>query len=1271
MKPIDKFTLGLQFWNRVYRKNATEYHSYFEDIMQKAFPDFKIIIPYGRKGDAGNDGYRPSKGIYYQVYAPKDPREKEAAAAKKVKEDFDKVKTHWDEISKIKTYYFVFNDKGAGTTIILEKALCELRNDNPGIKFELFLPRALERVFFTLKPEDLLALDFVIDKNKSIGIGNEYLNKLERDLDRGTPKFVMKALDNIRDILLALEDEDLQLNYEILEARTYLKLERADDAIEKFENLCKRYPNDPRAFLHLAEFYLTMENFVKNEQYLEEAEEIDSEFWLLRLEKLIRVYRLGNKIAVSKIDESTFPDDSRIRSNFYRIYGFFLAAAEEQKRAMSFIERAIYLNPDRFGNYDAKLAILERRVFSQNPEEEDFLENVSSFLREIEAVQNKVNAWGEMIPRTQAILNLRKFNVYSAEQNIGEIENLTKPTFELIMLCYFDYLIDKLLVLLLMHIVLPQQEFDRLFQYLERAEKAISNELAKAIVLQLAMRKALITEGKRFFESIREKRILDFIDNIENKKYDLAIAFLGEDQPFATAMAYSAKEFPDFRKKIIENLPSDIEIQKEILLFQLYYDEEKIEEAFALLKSLDISKVSYFACKAILEIAERKKAWDSVIILAQMLLPRERDERVVLQLLLQIFNANNHLNNYAEVIRIGEATLSEGDAIDLLDDQNKESLLGQTIQARLKRTEYKEAKMLLEKYATFSKSFDFKIAIEAEVYLKDKEAEKALSSVVAGVKMLKTPRPEEYGALFGIFTEIGNMIDFPLTPFVKVSAECFVKLKARDRWYFVGDGDELDATKISSMDPKYPLFIDKKIGEYIVFENKYSSRSVKNSIESILPIEKYIIWQCFHHAQELTREKRWDKMEHIEVPITGETADPKYIIARLEEEHKKRGDFFKLYCEKNLPLAFLAINEGGLTNAIGLIANENKGFIRFSSGRLSEIKQQKDIASKIIAGDAFYIDGTSAWVLSETGLLGEIYNYLPNLRVPQSVIPMLFQIKEKFIFRPGHGGYMRYIKGHLEILPVDQNTSESLQRNFENSIKILEANSQRIAAISSANKANCFSEQKVAPELCDACILAQKENMHVLTEDFLYLQANELETKKKRPEYCSSFALIRTLYEQKKVNFEQYLNYFRHLSSYRFRFLPISIVDIEKAVFGDGAIKVVKPERIRHLNFPLTLSLDYGVPFDKAFVLVGQLLVKVLNDNAIPAEIVVRIFTEILSTFPTHRDKTSLGNLLLTSITQIIEKNRGKIMEGTQVQEKLKRLSEVTTIYSGKGILLG
>ena len=80
MNPSDKNYLRTQFLLKIHEKSFTEFQRFFEDIMEKAYPDFQKIRPYGKKGDAGNDGYIPVKGEYYQVYSPKSPADKESQA---------------------------------------------------------------------------------------------------------------------------------------------------------------------------------------------------------------------------------------------------------------------------------------------------------------------------------------------------------------------------------------------------------------------------------------------------------------------------------------------------------------------------------------------------------------------------------------------------------------------------------------------------------------------------------------------------------------------------------------------------------------------------------------------------------------------------------------------------------------------------------------------------------------------------------------------------------------------------------------------------------------------------------------------------------------------------------------------------------------------------------------------------------------------------------------------------------------------------------------
>lgn len=1281
MTSLDKNYLMLQFRDKIYSKNGTEFQSFFESIMEKAFSDFQKIKSCGNAGDGGNDGYRKDSGIYYQAYAPNTPSIKQAEAAKKLIKDLGKLKNSWDVISKIKEYYFVFNDKYSGSTQRLEKAISELENNNPSIKFDTFLAKDLEKIFFTLDKSDILSLGFNIDLTKAIEIAYKYLQKVEIQLDRENAKLALKMLENSEDVISDLQDEGLSLEYELLECRCLQKVEKIEEAIEKYKNITRRFLNDPHAFLYLAEIYLNDKNFDKNKELLEKAEKIDNDYWLLKLEKLVRKNHLGEKIDTANINEQEFSNEPRIRSNFYRLYALFLEESGNKPKADSFIEKAIHLNPDRFSNYIAKLSIIENRIFSEQ-DDSNRLEELQKLLEEIEKVEVKFLEFGDIGERNKAILNIKKLNVFRIQENYQDFEKLSKETFELALCCCFNQLIDQIFVDLLKFIRLPNDDFQKLLLYLEQSGNKISDELAKVLIFQFNLKDTLLTEGKEFFKKVDKQKYLNFINNIENKNHNSILEFLEDDAQFAFTIAITTRGFFDLRRRIIKNIPNDDKFQrgKLLSLIHLYKDEKKLDKAFEILKKIDLSSLNCLEYKSILKIVQKKRAWDFEIIILEKLLEKEKNEEIIFNLKLQLFNANFNLKKYPEVIKIGEELLEKDSKKNILDKQNKEALLTQTIVACFKRgkigkDEYKNAKKLLGEYPLAQPTFEFKADIETEVYLKNNEPNKALESVLEGIKIKKVLTPEEYVKLYFVMSiQIGNQINLKLDSLNKVEENTFIKLKNKDRWYSIGNDNELDATKITLKNDKYSLFIDKKVGDKIIFKNKYSSESSEEIIENIFSIEKYVLWQAIHNFQKLSKDNILNGVQMIEVPKKEGTIDPKYLLRLLKDIHERTEPFFEIYCKNNVPLAMLAVNEGGLTSAIGRIQQESRGFINFSTGTTEELENQKDIARKVIDNKlAFYLDGTSALVLSETGLFKKIFTYLPNLKISQSVINLLIDTTEKFKYTPGQAGYMGYAQGKITFSSVEQEKRNLIQANFNKSIKLLESKPKNIKVISLANKINCFSEQKVPAELCDACILAQKENIPILTEDFLYLKMNELETKKKAPEYFSSIMLLRILYEQGKVSFDEYLNFFGYLSSYRFRFLSLSPDDIEKAVFGDGKIKTIKPQNVRKLNFPLTLSEEYGVPFRTSFMVTTKFLLKVLTDNTIIPDIAEKVFIEIIESFPTKMDKKTLGQIFLRVCIQIIEKSKSKLilnLKSKTIQEKIDLLSQSIQIYDSGNLFI-
>ncbi|MBS4069269.1 MAG: hypothetical protein KGZ62_11780, partial [Sulfurimonas sp.] len=1119
MKTLDKHYLSLQFQIRIFSKDGTEFQSFFEDILEKAFSDFRKIRPYGNRGDGGNDGYRETLGVYYQVYAPQTPKVNEREAAEKFENDFKKLKAEWDQISKIKEYNFVFNDKYGGSTQLLEEVKTKLKSSNPDIEFKLFLAKDLESVFFQLYESDILGLGFNIDQRQAVSNVLIHLENIKTEFDRENIVLVQKLLENIKDVIFALGDENISPEYEILEAKCLQKFEKIDEARKQYENISTRYPRDPRPLLYLAEICLSENDLDGNKGFLEKAEAIDGNFWLLKLQQILRKQHLGEKVDIKSIDEKSFPDDPKIKANFYRLYGWLLENSGDHVNADSYIAKAIHLNPDRFNAYLDEMSLVERRMLSSEDETRR-LQLSGVLLEKTEKVAKRFAEYGDIGARNKLLLNIRKLNALLVQENTEELGKAFKDIYDFALVCYFDRRIEHIIAGVFKLISLPTTELDRLLEHIKNSNKRISDDLSEVLIFQFALRDVVYTKGKNFFEETSNQKYLDFVYNLESENHERILSFLKNNVPFSLALANTLKRPLAVRKKIIESLPEDKNIQKNKLELLLYFDEKDYDEAFQILKQLDLSSLSYFECAPMLQIARQKQAWDFEVIILEKLVEKEKNERELFNLRSRLFFDYLNLKKFPEAIQIGTQLLAEDASNNYLDTRNKEILLTDTLFACLERGKvdtnlFKKARELLEKYPLQNPSFDFKTGIETQIYLDNNEIEKALESVINGVKNKKLLSPKEYAQLHMHFVNIANRIDLNLDSLEGVVENSFVKLSDKDEWYFVGSDFELDALLVSKTSDKYPLLLGKTIGGKVTFENKYSSEKYEGVIERVFTIEKYVYWQVAQNFVELAKSGDLEWAQIIEIPPLGDSIDPQNLLKYFEDLNTRTEPFFNLYCKNNFPLAILAVSEGGLIPAIGSIQNENRGFIHYSVGTDDEREKQKKLAKKVIDEKLqFYIDGTSALMLSEMGLLEKIHIHLPNLKVPQSVIVMFGEIANRFRYMPGQTGHtMGYAKGKITLSTIAQDKRELIQANIRASVKLLEANHQNIGIISSASKMDCLSERRVPDELCDACILAQKENLPMLTEDHLYLQFNELETKKKAPEYFSSWALIRVLYE--------------------------------------------------------------------------------------------------------------------------------------------------------------
>jgi len=148
----DKFKIA------VLGADATQFERLFSKVMSYVYKDFEQVKPHGNIGDRGNDGWLPSSGTYYQVYAPEDLSINTKKAQKKVKDDFKKLKDYWKSIKPIRKFYFVLNDKFNGVSPHIWQTLSEIQSTESLEDTGIYSTVTLERDLFALPNDQICSV---------------------------------------------------------------------------------------------------------------------------------------------------------------------------------------------------------------------------------------------------------------------------------------------------------------------------------------------------------------------------------------------------------------------------------------------------------------------------------------------------------------------------------------------------------------------------------------------------------------------------------------------------------------------------------------------------------------------------------------------------------------------------------------------------------------------------------------------------------------------------------------------------------------------------------------------------------------------------------------------------------------------------------------------------------------------------------------------------------------------------------------------------------
>lgn len=1246
---IDKKYLILQFRNKIYELKGTAFQSFFEELMYKYNSEFIKIKPLGRLGDGGNDGYIRSKGEYYQVYSPETPAINHKTAAKKMVDDYNKLINNWNHISEIKTYYFVYNDKYEGSSSVMEESLANLIDANPNVTFVILHSLKLQEIFNSLDVSAIDELGFDLSNRNVINDINEILYRAESLLDKNFSFAALNVLEYVKDLIKNVDSDDLILKYRLLYAAGLKNIGNVQACKSEYQKISESYPNDTKAMMKLAEIAINNNEFDVNQHLLERVETSFPNSHHLHMQRILRMINIGeiNWVEINSFEE---PIDMRSKASMYNLLSVCWYISSDVQKSNMFIQQALEICPNLTSLHSSKLRMLINQLDRcVNDAEKNFL---------IDKIQNTNKYFEDLSSRGQELdkstqLDIKIFNASIAyhTQKYDEVERKMLEAISLVYQCYFDNHIEIELINILGFIILSKDETDKLVNYLEGYNTVISEALAKVLLITFIKSKKDVNECTTVLSKMGYHDLASLLHLISKGNADEVIKRVENDITFAKALAVSMSEPANVRLKLIKTFFDDAH-EYDRALFHYYFENSDYKKAYPFIGKIKPDKVSIDEHYRFIDVALKCNAWDTGVQEIRYIIESVPKISNQFKLKRQLMICYSNLKNYRGVIQVTNDLLEAGFDYNDLCIEEREQFLSMLIYAYLERGKIDKNKPIevlsLVDQIDFMEgyTFEFVVGLVAELFIACEKSRKALSIIVSSIAKKKVLNSDDYGRLFFLIsTKIGNTIELPKEILSEVIDGSYITFKNNSEWFCVGGEGLLGAKTIHKGSEKYEALIGKVATQPFIYKHKYSDMKEEMELSVIFDERTFIINRVLSECNALMESDALKNMTRIHVPETETGIDMTYILKAMEDFNKPQLEFFKLYCENILPLAYLAVSEGSVTGAIGRISNEKKGLIRINDGNIDNVERQRKSALKILENNSkFIIDGTSALFLSEYGLIQKYKDLFANAVIPHSVIIMLSEIAEKANPKGISSGTMGYINGRLRFNELDEDRSRKFYENIVESIKVMEQLDGFL--ISETNRMDFKFGRKAPNSLCDPYSISEEIHLPIMSEDSVLNQYYVAIVNGESKEIVSSIAFVEALNQLGKITDDDYFGYFGYMASYRCHLLPVDVGMMRKSVGIHPEIVNLNAIGIRQLGLGIIFSESYGNVRVKVIEVVTVFVTSLIVDDRIDINEIASILIELDKECQYSR----LGNWVIIDILVYI----GNVGFGKHDSKKMK-----------------
>ncbi len=683
------------------------------------------------------------------------------------------------------------------------------------------------------------------------------------------------------------------------------------------------------------------------------------------------------------------------------------------------------------------------------------------------------------------------------------------------------------------------------------------------------------------------------------------------------------RKYLDLKLNVINLLPDPKGLFNDIKLSTITYQKKDYEKALKLIKTVDIEKANDMALHIVITVAEKYELW-------------ETGKNAIKRLLGMGRLSTDDIHIYTGRLAIMQFLLGEyGDALSnglyalekwsLFSSDYAKQLLG--ICLNIISLEKREGGLeTLEKFKLIGK--DFRIfLLEAALLLEDEKYEDSVKIIMEALRSEDYLTDEHFLNVHHHLLIVSNSKKYKQEILNKVEGDCYVQVDEIEGYFYIGSSQPLDAEHIVKEDSRFLVLDGKNITDSFDWPGDEYLNSAKPKSISFIGREFDYVQKRGTDAM-VKHANRGSK--HITAIEIGNNAED--IKESIVNYYSKEKELFSKFAQGQIPLFHCISLLGGIHRTLSKIRSEGKGLILVNDGIVDSINQQKIIAKKVLNGTKVCIDGTSLFMLMECGLVQKILSKIPLFLVPASTLKHYRSIIDQLSNIPEDGSMqMHLIDDDVIFNKISKADSSLFRDSIINGITYIQENADDVFGIPKKEKDKDICEQNIASEVSDACIMAQRDDESVvLTEDITYINFNAGSTGKRRPDNISLWSLARLLLETREINFEEYLNLFYHLSTYRECFLPVTAADLEKCLYKkSNGIVTIHPENIDLFNLNLVWSVEYGTNYESIMNVASLFIKGLILDTSITNDLLVQIFPKIFIPVFKGRDKRKVAETLI------------------------------------------